>query len=64
MNKKQKRELVYLLKLFRKDITKNWPKGNNLPYELGLNSLDINAEEIIFELEAQLKENYSFKDLK
>ena len=64
MNKREKRQLIYLLNKFKKDIILNWPKGNNLPYELGLNSLDICAEEIVFELEAQLKKNYSFKDLK
>lgn len=64
MNKREKRQLIFLLNKFRRDIWKNWPKGNNLPYELGLNRLDLSAEEIVDELEAQLKKNYSFKDLK
>lgn len=64
MNKREKRQLIYLLEKFRKDIINNWPRGNNLPYELSLNRLDISAEEILNELQAQLKRNYSFKDLK
>ena len=64
MNKREKRQLIFLLEKFRKDIIKNWPRGNNLPYELSLNQLDISAEEIVDELKAQLDKNYSFKDLK
>lgn len=64
MNKRQKKQLIFLLKVFRKDIVNNWPKGNNLPYELALNDLDLAAESIVMELESQLKENYSFRDLR
>ena len=64
MNKRQKKQLIFLLKVFRKDIVNNWPKGNNLHYELALNDLDLAAESIVIELESQLKENYSFRDLR
>lgn len=65
MTKREKRQLIFLLNKFRRDIIANWPKGsNNLPYELSLNELDLQAEAIMEELKFQLKENYSFKDLK
>lgn len=64
MNKKEKQELVYLLNKFKQDIIKHWPEGNNLPCEFTLCQLSESIDDIVFELNAQLKKNYSFKDLK